>query len=381
VAPGDVRAFDVRSSREVWRFHTVPRPGKFGNDTWEGDSWKDRSGANAWGGASLDEKRGMVFVGLGSGAYDFYGGDRKGQNLFANSVVALDASTGRRIWHFQTLHHELWDHDLAVYPNLVRVTHASKQIDAVAQVGKRGYVFLFDRVTGKPLFEIEVRPVPPSDVPSEEAWPTQPIPVKPPPFERQNYGEDGLTNISQQAHDALLKQYRKIRSGSAFNPPSLEGTLIVPGFYGGASWSGASFDPPTGVLYVNSNNVLHVLTLGKAKPGKVYPYKRIPSPLFRNDEGYPGNEPPWGGADGHRPQPGRVSVRDAAGRVSGAHSTWNSTHRNLEFRGNYRHQRRTRFHRSQWRRKVPRFRQGDGADPVGVFPSGRQLCHAQHLHG
>ena len=294
VAPGDMRAFDVRSGREVWRFHTIPRPGEFGNDTWEGDSWRDRGGANAWGGASVDEKRGMVFVGLGSAAYDFYGGDRKGKNLFANSVVALDASTGRRIWHFQTLHHDLWDHDLPVYPNLVRVTHAGRQIDAVAQVGKRGYVFLFDRVTGKPLFEIEERPVPPSDVPGEEAWPTQPIPVKPPPFARQAYGEDDLTNISEQAHDAALKQYRKIRASGAFNPPSLQGTLVVPGFYGGAGWPGASFDPTTGVLYVNSNNVLHILTLVEAEPGKGYPYKRIPSPLFRDADGYPANEPPWG---------------------------------------------------------------------------------------
>src|SRR6516165_9928729 len=154
-APGDIRAFDVRTGALAWEFRTVPRPGEFGSDTWRGESWKDRGGANAWGGFSVDVDRGMVFAGLGSAAFDFYGGDRPGANLFANCTIALDARTGRRIWHFQTLHHDLWDHDLPVYPNLVRVTHDGKAIDAVAQVTKTGYVFLFDRETGQPLFDVE----------------------------------------------------------------------------------------------------------------------------------------------------------------------------------------------------------------------------------
>ena len=291
VAPGYVRAFNVRTGREVWRFHTVPRPGEHGNDTWEGDSWKNRGGANAWGGASVDEERGIVFVALGSATFDPYGGDRKGQNLFANSVVALDATTGERIWHFQTLHHDLWDHDLPVYPNLVTVTHDGARVDAVAQVTKTGYLFLFDRVTGDPLFEIKEHPVPPSDLPGEQAWPTQPIPVKPPPFTRQFFTEEELTDISVEAHQHALERHRKLRTGSAFIPPSLQGSLVL-GWIGGASWSGASFDPTTGLLYVNSNSLLRVLKAQEADPDEDLP--TFAGGFFRDPDGYPAVKPPWG---------------------------------------------------------------------------------------
>ncbi len=199
--------------------------------------------------------RGLVFAGLGSAAFDFYGGDRHGDNLFANCTIALDARTGKRVWHFQTLHHDLWDHDLPVYPNLVTVTHDGKTIDAVAQVTKTGYVFLFDRETGKPLFDVEEKPVPASDIPGEQASPTQPIPVKPPPFSAQFLDESNVTDIGEANRASVLAQLRKIRGGPAFNPPSRQGTVVVPGFHGGANWSGASFDPTTGLLYVNSNNV------------------------------------------------------------------------------------------------------------------------------
>ncbi len=293
-APGDVRAFDVRSGRQVWRFHTVPRPGEFGNDTWGGDSWQNRGGANAWGGVSVDERRGMVFVGLGSAAFDFYGGDRHGQNLFANSTVALDARTGKRLWHFQTLHHDLWDHDLPVYPNLVTVTHNGKQIDAAAQVTKTGFVYLFDRETGRPLFEIVERPVNPSDVPGEQAWPTQPIPVKPPPFAAQSLTEDNVTDIAPQNRQHVLKQLKSIRGGPAFNPPSTQGTVVIPGFHGGATWSGASFDPTTGILYLNSNNVPNIMTLAEAPSEAKYRYGHKGYIQFLDQEGYPAIKPPWG---------------------------------------------------------------------------------------
>jgi quinoprotein glucose dehydrogenase len=296
-APGDIRAFDVRTGEEVWRFQTVPRPGDFGHDTWEGDSWKGRGAANAWGGFSMDEDRGMVFAGLGSAAFDFYGGDRRGANLFANCTIALDARTGRRIWHFQTLHHDLWDHDLPVYPNLVRVTHDGKAIDAVAQVTKTGYVFLFDRGTGRPLFEIQERPVPASDIPGERASPTQPIPVKPPPFSAQFLAETNLTDIGEANRASVLAQLRKIRSGPAFNPPSRQGTVVIPGFHGGANWSGASFDPTTGLLYVNSNNVPNVITLADARAGDLPgygPYGFTGYHYFLDHEGYPAIKPPWG---------------------------------------------------------------------------------------
>src|SRR5262249_25119218 len=180
-APGDPRAFDARTGKELWRFHTIPRPGEFGHETWEGDSWSRAGAANNWSGTSLDEKRGLVFIGTGSASPDFYGGGRRGNNLFANCTICLDARTGRRLWHFQTLHHDLWDHDLPTYPNLCRVTRGGHKRDAVAQVTKTGFVYLFDRYTGEPLFPVEERPVPVSDIPGEDAARTQPFPTKPPP--------------------------------------------------------------------------------------------------------------------------------------------------------------------------------------------------------
>jgi quinoprotein glucose dehydrogenase len=296
-APGDIRAFDIHTGAQVWRFHTVPRPGEFGHETWAGDSWKDRGGVNAWGGLSVDVDRGLVFAGLGSAAFDFYGGDRHGDNLFANCTIALDARTGKRAWHFQTLRHDLWDHDLPVYPNLVTVTRDGKKIDAVAQVTKTGYVFLFDRVTGKPLFEIKDQRVPGSDVPGEQASTTQPVPVKPTPFSTQFLDETNLTDIGAANHASVLERLKKIRSGSAFNPPSIQGTVVIPGYHGGANWSGASFDPTTGLLYVNSNNVPNIITLAESKAGEKAingPYRHTGYVQFLDHEGYPAIKPPWG---------------------------------------------------------------------------------------
>jgi quinoprotein glucose dehydrogenase len=296
-APGDIRAFDVRTGRETWRFRTVPGPGEYGHETWAGDSWKDRGGANAWSGFSIDAKRGLVFAGLGSVAFDFYGGDRHGSNLFANCTIALDAKTGSRVWHFQTLHHDLWDHDLPAYPNLVTVKRNGRKTDAVAQVTKTGYVFLFGRETGQPLFPVEERSVPASDVPGEAAWPTQPVPVKPPPFAAQFLDESSVTNIGAANRESALARLRAVRSGPAFQPPSLQGTIAIPGLLGGANWSGASFDPTTGLLYVNSNNVPNIITLAKGKDGKTWrygPYTHKGYIEFRDQEGYPGIKPPWG---------------------------------------------------------------------------------------
>lgn len=296
-APGDVRAFDVRTGKQLWRFRTVPGPGEFGHETWQGDSWRNRGGANAWGGLAVDVERGLVFAGLGSAAFDFYGGDRHGENLFGNCTIALDAATGERRWHFQTLRHDLWDHDLPVYPNLVTVTHDGQKIDAVAQVTKTGYVFLFDRETGEPLFAVEEQSVPASDVPGEQAWPTQPIPVKPPPFAVQSFDETNVTNIGAANRASVLAKLKEIRSGPAFNPPSLQGTVVIPGFHGGANWSGACFDPTTGLLYVNSNNVPNVITLVEAKGDATPRYGEFNHTGYNqllDHEGYPGIKPPWG---------------------------------------------------------------------------------------
>ncbi len=293
-APGDVRAFDVRSGKQIWRFHTVPRPGEFGNETWADNSWQNRGAANAWGGYSVDTQRGMVFAGLGSAAFDFYGGDRPGQNLFANCTLALDGRTGERKWHFQTLHHDLWDHDIPIYPNLVTVMQAGQPIDAVAQVTKTGYVYLFDRETGKPLFEVQERPVPPSTIEGEHAWPTQPIPTKPPPICALSMTAENVTNIAPENRQFVLEQLSKLRSGPDFNPPSLQGTVVVPGFHGGATWSGASFDPETGWLYVNSNNQPNIVTLVKQTEDSPYPYRITGYNKFLDQEGYPAIKPPWG---------------------------------------------------------------------------------------
>lgn len=293
-APGDIRGFDVRTGRQVWRFHTVPRPGEYGNESWGNDSWRGRGGANAWGGFSVDETRGMVFAGLGSAAFDFYGGDRPGKNLFANSTIALDAKTGKRIWHFQTLHHDLWDHDLPVYPNLVTLTRSGKKVDAAVQVTKTGYVFLFDRETGQPLFEVNEIPVTKSDVPGEHSWPTQPVPVKPPPFAKLRFDLQDVTDISEDSRQNVLEQLKHLRSGGAFNPPSIEGTIAMPGFHGGATWSGASFDPETGWLYVNSNNIPNIITMVPMDDKKPFPYGIKGYVKFRDQDGYPAIKPPWG---------------------------------------------------------------------------------------
>ncbi len=293
-APGDIRAFDVQTGKQVWRFHTVPRPGEFGNDTWAPDSWKNRGGANAWGGVSVDVDRNLVFAGLGSAAFDFYGGDRHGNNLFANCTIALDATTGERRWHFQTLRHDLWDHDLPVYPNLVTVQRDGKDIAAVAQVTKTGFVYLFDRETGEPLFEIEEKSFPASDVPGELAAVTQPIPTKPPPFSVQHFDESNVTDIAPANQEYVLNELKKIRSGSAFNPPSLQGTVVIPGYHGGANWSGASFDPTTATLYVNSNNVPNVITLVEAGGDAKHRYQHQGYIQLRDQEGYPAIKPPWG---------------------------------------------------------------------------------------
>ena len=293
-APGDIRAFDVRTGEQRWSFRTVPWPGEIGNETWAKDAWKNRGGANAWGGVSVDEQRGLVFCGTGSAAFDFYGGDRHGDNLFANCTLCLDATTGERRWHFQTLHHDLWDHDIPVYPNLVSVSRDGKQIDAVAQVTKTGYVFLFDRVTGATLFDVEEQPFPESDVPGEQASATQPVPVSPPPFSAQHFDESNVTDVGKSNRESVLKRLRTLRHGTSNTPPSLQGSVVVPGFHGGANWSGASFDPTTGLLYVNSNNVPNIVTLAAAPENSPHKYVHKGYIQFLDHEGYPAIKPPWG---------------------------------------------------------------------------------------
>ncbi|HUJ22776.1 MAG TPA: pyrroloquinoline quinone-dependent dehydrogenase [Bryobacteraceae bacterium] len=259
--PGDIRAYDARTGRLRWSFHTIPHPGEFGYDTWPKDAWKYSGAANNWAGMSLDEKRGLVFVPTGSAAFDFYGANRIGDDLFANSLIALKAATGERVWHFQAVKHDLWDRDFPAPPNLVTVKRGGRFVDAVAQITKSGYVFVFERETGQPLFPIEYRKVPTSDVDGEVTAETQPFPLQPPPFARQVLTEDMLTKRTPEAHQAVRDQFRKIRSAGQFVPPSFEGTVIFPGFDGAGEWGGAAFDPASGLLYVNSNEMPWILRL------------------------------------------------------------------------------------------------------------------------
>jgi quinoprotein glucose dehydrogenase len=290
-APGHIRAFDVRTGKQVWMFRTIPHPGEVGHETWEGDSWKTAGAANNWGGMSVDEERGLVFASTGSPAFDFYGGQRLGDNVFGNSVIALEAATGKRVWHFQTIHHDVWDYDLPCPPALVTITRGGRKIDAVAQVTKTGMVHVFERETGKPVFEIEERLVPASDIPGERLARTQPFPVKPPPFSPQRFEP---TNISPEARAAVLEQLKKLRAGNIYEPPSRQGTVVVPGYHGGALWGGAAFDPASGWLYVAANSSANILTIVPARPGAAYPFDFEGYIWFRDPEGYPAVKPPWG---------------------------------------------------------------------------------------
>ena len=262
-APGYVRAYNVRSGKEVWVFHTIPKPGEYGYDTWEKDAWKNIGGANAWTGLSLDEDRGMVFFATGSCSPDFYGGDRKGQNLFANSVIALNAKNGKRIWHYQIIHHDLWDYDPPMPPNLVTLHQNGKSIDAVMEATKTGNIFVFDRETGKSLFDIKEQKVPISDISGEQSWPAQPFPVKPTPFVRQRYTEADISDISPATAEYVKSRLKNVRNEGIFTPSSDQGSMVFPGFRGGGEWNGGSFDMETGIVYINANEIPNISSLKK----------------------------------------------------------------------------------------------------------------------
>jgi quinoprotein glucose dehydrogenase len=264
-APGDIRAFNVRTGKLEWTFHTIPYPGEMGYETWSEKAYKNTNvgGVNNWAGMALDEKAGTIFIPLGSASPDFYGGNRIGANLFANCLLALDANTGTCKWHYQTTHHDLWDRDLPAPPNLITVTKNGKQIDAVAQITKQGYVFVFNRETGEPLFPIEEISAPASTLTGEETWPTQPVPVLPKPFARAAHE---LTENDISPHANNKEELREILIAAdkrLFAPPALTNTLILPGYDGGAEYGGAGADPQNGIIYVNSNEMAWFLRMEK----------------------------------------------------------------------------------------------------------------------
>jgi quinoprotein glucose dehydrogenase len=268
-SPGDVRAYDVRTGKLRWSFHTIPHPGEFGYDTWPQDAWKNSGAANNWAGMTVDRDRGILYAPTGSAAFDFYGGDRVGDDLFADSLLALNANTGERIWHFQGVKHDLWDRDFPAPPVLLTVKRDGKKVEAVAQTTKQGFVFLFDRSNGQSLFPIECRSYPPSDVPGEVAAQQQCLPTKPAPFARQLLTQDMLTARTPEVHQWALDQFRSMRSQGQFVPFTVgKDTVIFPGFDGGAEWGGAAADPETGILYVNANEMAWTAALGENLPAE-----------------------------------------------------------------------------------------------------------------
>jgi quinoprotein glucose dehydrogenase len=266
--PGDIRAYNVRTGALVWSFHTIPHPGEFGYDTWPKDAWQRSGAANNWAGMALDRGRGIVYVPTGSAAMDFYGADRVGDDLFANCLLALKAETGERIWHFQAVRHDIWDRDFPSPPVLLTVERDGKRIDAVAQTTKQGFVYVFDRTNGTPLFPIEYHKYPASDMPDEQAAAEQPLPTRPAPYARQRLTEDMLTNRTPEAHAWALERFRTFRSDGQFLPLTTgKDTIVFPGFDGGGEWGGPAEDPETGVLYVNANDVAWASSLKENTPG------------------------------------------------------------------------------------------------------------------
>jgi quinoprotein glucose dehydrogenase len=265
-SPGNIRAYDAHSGQLRWSFHTIPHPGELGYQTWPKDAWTYSGAANNWAGMAIDLKRGIVFVPTGSAASDFYGANRVGDDLFATSLIALDAATGKRIWHFQFVHHDVWDRDPPSAPALVTIKRNGHDVDAVAQTTKQGYVYLFDRESGKPLFPMKTRKYPPSDLEGEVTAKEQTLPMLPAPFARQKLTADMITTRTPEAHQEALDRFNKLRSDGQFIPGSTQGTIIFPGYDGGAEWGGGAFDPTTGLFYVNANEMAWVLRLVPQKP-------------------------------------------------------------------------------------------------------------------
>lgn len=268
--PGDIRAYDVRTGTMAWTFQTIPRPGEFGYETWPKEAYKYAGGANVWGEMALDTQRGILYAPTGSPTFDLYGADRKGANLFGNCLLALDARTGKRLWHFQAVHHDLWDYDLTTAPKLLTVRHKGKTVDVVAQAGKSGFLYVFDRVTGEPLWPIEERRVPKSDLPGEESWPTQPFPTAPPPFARQKFTVNDINpHLDPDERERLKQVLLKAANDGVYTPSSHQRNHIqIPGAFGGANWGAIAVEPTAGYLYVRSYDAPSIRTLTE-RPGPI----------------------------------------------------------------------------------------------------------------
>ncbi len=374
-SPGHIRAYDVRTGALRWVFHTIPHPGEFGYETWPKAAWTYSGGANNWAGMALDEARGIVYIPTGSAASDFYGADRLGDNLFANSLIAIDAATGKRRWHFQVVRHDLWDRDLPAPPTLVTVRQGGRTIDAVAQATKHGALFVFDRVTGAPIFPIEYQKFPPSAMPGEVTADTQPIPTRPRPFARQRLTEALLTTRTPEARAWALKQFQTLRNDGLFMPFDADRqTVVFPGFDGGAEWGGQAFDPDTHLYYVNANDLAWtggLAPLTGAPPAATSPlinnaFRFTGYRKFLDPDGYPAVAPPWGTLTAINLDTGDHAWQVPLGEHPELVAQGLHEHRQRELRRPHRDRRRPRLHRGRRPRpQAPRVRQDDGRALVG----------------
>jgi quinoprotein glucose dehydrogenase len=302
-SPGDIRGWDVRTGKLFWTFHTIPYPGEEGYDTWPKDAYLKAGGANAWGGVSMDEKRGIVFATTGSASDDFYGGDRLGNNLYANSIIAINATTGKKLWHYQVVHHDLWDADFTCPPTLTTMVRNGKTVDVVVTTPKTGYIYIFNRETGEPMYPIDEKPVPPATAPGDVASATQPIPRVPPPLSWTTITEKDLTTRSPEAHAFALEHFNKMLQGPQFTPPAFnKETIVTPGFAGGVEWGGLMTDPVNHLAFFNSIRVAWYTSVLDRRPparGGVdrEPHSRYSTQGYRkfvDQDGYPATAPPWG---------------------------------------------------------------------------------------
>jgi quinoprotein glucose dehydrogenase len=311
-AYGDVRAWDARTGKLAWTFHTVPRKGEVGNDTWEGDSWQQRSGTNVWGFLTVDTERGLVFLPTGAPTWDRYGGDRHGANLFSSSIVALDAKTGKRKWHFQIVHHDVWDMDAEAPPMLLDVKVGKKTIPAVAAVSKSGLFFLLNRVTGKPIYEVEERPVPQSDVPGEQTWPTQPFPVKPAPFARQSFSMADVATVTPELEAYCRKwiEDNHMTMGGPYLPTHFkQPTIWFPGRQGGANWAGGAFNPGLGYFFINSDDLGQVEVMKPREDGTMTTGDPVSGRFSDRDNKLMCQQPPWGSLTAINVNTGEIAWR------------------------------------------------------------------------
>ena len=323
-SPGDIRAYDIRTGELRWTFHTIPRPGEFGYDTWPPEAYKISGGTNVWSGLTVDHELGMVFGATGSASFDFYGGNRHGDNLFANSVLALDARTGKRVWHYQAVKHDLWDMDFPSPPALVTVTRNGKPVKALAQITKTGHVWLFDRKTGATLFPVATRTVEASALDGEKTSTVQTLPLVPPPFARQRLTESMLTTRTPAAHAAVLKTFREYTSKGLFTPPSEKGIIVFPGYDGGAEWGGPAYDPASGLLYVNSNEMAWLLKMIPRSDKSLY-QNNCASCHGADLKGTPGSMPSLVDIGSRRSRDElALIIRQGTGRMPGFGEVWDS---------------------------------------------------------